>query len=1056
MLRSRSLWDAAQTEKPIKETSEKADAFKARLETWIKNDVDALNIILMAIDSTQLRHVMNSDTAKQAWDSLRDENQAVIAELKVQKRIELGQIQMKSVETISSYLDRVVTICQELQTMSVTIQDAEMCGHILHGLTNDYRGIVTSCDVTGTTILNIQTLRHALLAEDVGWYRHQVNQELRVHIGLEAIEAIVPLNADNQEFKDQVSLHPEVFIEVEVELPDRIVELGFQAVFMDQECTIQTMDGLAILYAYNYRGLFCFESREPPSLIAQMITEPNSANMIKWHRRLAHLNFRAMDLLVAKDMVLGIDWKRGRHPTVCNECVLEKQTRLPFRPIKQLQAKKSLEMLHVDLCGPLPHLSNLGMRYIFMIVDDYSGAIFVRFLKAAQVPKIKYIVPMSLWLVDVKNLLGIRIQQDLQKGTVSIDQKKYMIKHFGMEEAREFLTDTPPGVPPATDLRATECYEERKARAYSTIHNSISKDLRPYISDTRDGREAWDALIKHFEPVSNTGICRLYNELRGLRVETGESIRHFAQRIRAVAKKLTDLVETVNLTVTPLSSAEAEDWNDFGFILETDFGLDDHVVVQMVCQWIIVWESLSLVYFVGYRLLFRYSASLGATRLNLASVEARRQDELNGIRPIIVGPTGFKRNLISIGKIDRVRYHIYIYNDIMKVYQNNSKTCSLQGILDDGLYRVKGPVQYKPAMKPKSIDINYSGTKDCEANGVKNYSVSVDMWHQRFEHMYTKGLDILAGNDQVKGIQLPKKVDKTVCDNCEISKSTRASFKSEHKSVTYAGDTPLVISDGRDTHFIPHDDSGDNDDGDTPPPPPQTQLPTRPPSPPLPKPPLPITSKPLLKVTTRRKVIPSSSAQSGTAATRIALRTPILSKPGWEREEVKRQKGITKGKWDVYFYAPGRRTPLRSRPELKKYCEQDLRIKYNADNFNWVPTQEKPGYGSSDDDVATERIRYREGNPKTRKVIETKHVDFDEKIMWADQLNFSTDSEINHVFQWSDHFEKDTNGTEDQVKRQIPSQEIVSPVQQVVGPPSQPIPSQQPSTSTLSTVGHQC
>uniref|UniRef100_T1IN31 MBD domain-containing protein n=1 Tax=Strigamia maritima TaxID=126957 RepID=T1IN31_STRMM len=49
------------------------------------------------------------------------------------------------------------------------------------------------------------------------------------------------------------------------------------------------------------------------------------------------------------------------------------------------------------------------------------------------------------------------------------------------------------------------------------------------------------------------------------------------------------------------------------------------------------------------------------------------------------------------------------------------------------------------------------------------------------------------------------------------------------------------------------------------------------------------------------------------------------------------------------------------------------------------------------------------------------------------------------------HFEEDTNGTEDQVKRQIPSQETVSLVQQVVGPPSQPIPSQQPSTSTLST-----
>uniref|UniRef100_T1IU14 MBD domain-containing protein n=1 Tax=Strigamia maritima TaxID=126957 RepID=T1IU14_STRMM len=164
---------------------------------------------------------------------------------------------------------------------------------------------------------------------------------------------------------------------------------------------------------------------------------------------------------------------------------------------------------------------------------------------------------------------------------------------------------------------------------------------------------------------------------------------------------------------------------------------------------------------------------------------------------------------------------------------------------------------------------------------------------------------------------------------------------------TYVGDTPLEISDGRDTHFIPHDDSGDSDDDDTPPPLPQAQLPTRPPSPPLPKPPLPITSKPLLK--------------SGTAPTRIALRAPMLSKPGWEREEVKRQTGITKGKWDVYFYAPGRRAPLRSRPELKEYCEQELRVKFNADDFDWVPSQEKPGYLTSDDEEAQERPRYKEG-----------------------------------------------------------------------------------------------
>uniref|UniRef100_T1IK15 MBD domain-containing protein n=1 Tax=Strigamia maritima TaxID=126957 RepID=T1IK15_STRMM len=145
-------------------------------------------------------------------------------------------------------------------------------------------------------------------------------------------------------------------------------------------------------------------------------------------------------------------------------------------------------------------------------------------------------------------------------------------------------------------------------------------------------------------------------------------------------------------------------------------------------------------------------------------------------------------------------------------------------------------------------------------------------------------------------------------------------------------------------------------------------------------------TKPLLKVTTRRKVMRSSSAQSGTAPTRVALRAPMLSKPGWEREEVKRQTGITKGKWDVYFYAPGRRAPLRSRPELKEYCEQELRVKFNADDFDWVLSQEKPGYLTSDDDEAQERPRYEEGGESSGTNV------------WVPLLGMCKDSELETEF----------------------------------------------------------
>uniref|UniRef100_T1IL04 MBD domain-containing protein n=1 Tax=Strigamia maritima TaxID=126957 RepID=T1IL04_STRMM len=62
--------------------------------------------------------------------------------------------------------------------------------------------------------------------------------------------------------------------------------------------------------------------------------------------------------------------------------------------------------------------------------------------------------------------------------------------------------------------------------------------------------------------------------------------------------------------------------------------------------------------------------------------------------------------------------------------------------------------------------------------------------------------------------------------------------------------------------------------------------------------------------------------------------TAVPNKPGWEREEVQRQSGATKGQWDIYFYAPGRRFPLRSRPEIQDYCEKTLNVPYNPDEFS--------------------------------------------------------------------------------------------------------------------------
>uniref|UniRef100_T1IGS9 MBD domain-containing protein n=1 Tax=Strigamia maritima TaxID=126957 RepID=T1IGS9_STRMM len=88
-------------------------------------------------------------------------------------------------------------------------------------------------------------------------------------------------------------------------------------------------------------------------------------------------------------------------------------------------------------------------------------------------------------------------------------------------------------------------------------------------------------------------------------------------------------------------------------------------------------------------------------------------------------------------------------------------------------------------------------------------------------------------------------------------------------------------------------------------------------------------------VSTRKKDF--SVATTPLRPTRVAHRAPVPHKPGWEREEVRRQSGATKGQWDVYYYAPSLRTALRSRPDIKAWCEVHLKEKYRASDYDFNP-----------------------------------------------------------------------------------------------------------------------
>ena len=99
-----------------------------------------------------------------------------------------------------------------------------------------------------------------------------------------------------------------------------------------------------------------------------------------WHKRLGHTNYRNLQQLMAKEAVRGLPRLSIKDKT-CGECIVGKQTRVPHHMLQQLVTTRVLELLHMDLMGPMQVESIGGKRYVYVCVDDFSRYTWVEFLR---------------------------------------------------------------------------------------------------------------------------------------------------------------------------------------------------------------------------------------------------------------------------------------------------------------------------------------------------------------------------------------------------------------------------------------------------------------------------------------------------------------------------------------------------------------------------------------------------------------------------------------------------------------------------------------------------
>ncbi|GJV40417.1 retrovirus-related pol polyprotein from transposon TNT 1-94 [Tanacetum coccineum] len=119
-------------------------------------------------------------------------------------------------------------------------------------------------------------------------------------------------------------------------------------------------------------------SKPPICLLAK--ASPTQAWL--WHRRLSHLNFDTINLLLKKDIVNGLPKLKYVKDQLCSSCEVSKAKRSSFKSKTVPSSKGRLNLLYMDLCGPMRVASINGKKYILVIVDDYSRYTWTLFLRS--------------------------------------------------------------------------------------------------------------------------------------------------------------------------------------------------------------------------------------------------------------------------------------------------------------------------------------------------------------------------------------------------------------------------------------------------------------------------------------------------------------------------------------------------------------------------------------------------------------------------------------------------------------------------------------------------
>jgi hypothetical protein len=164
----------------------------------------------------------------------------------------------------------------------------------------------------------------------------------------------------------------------------QLCKIGYNCLFNDTSVTVfrRSDDSVAFKGVLDGQLYLVDFNDNKAELDTYLIAKTNMGWL--WHHRLAHVGKKNLHKLLKGEHILGLTNVHFEKDRICSACQAGKQVGVHHPHKNIMTTDRLLELLHMDLFGPIAYISIGESKYCLVIVDDYSRFTWV-FLFAGKI-----------------------------------------------------------------------------------------------------------------------------------------------------------------------------------------------------------------------------------------------------------------------------------------------------------------------------------------------------------------------------------------------------------------------------------------------------------------------------------------------------------------------------------------------------------------------------------------------------------------------------------------------------------------------------------------------